>query len=259
MLSEQKIRQSADGELPYRFCIADSIDSTNAEAMRRARMGDKGNLVILADGQTAGRGRRGRSFLSPAGSGIYMSLLLRPSLSPEEATMLTPLAAVCAVRAIRDVTGIAVGIKWVNDIVYAGKKLAGILTEGGVTAEKRLDFAVVGIGINVSTETFPPELSAIAGALTPMTGIAVSREALIGRFLAHFSLLSARLPDTAFMDEYRASSVILGKRVTVMAESPYTATAVSIANDGALTLSLPDGSLRRLRAGEVSIQPMQKN
>ena len=212
--------------------------------------------MILADGQTAGRGRRGRSFLSPRGDGVYMSLLLRPSLSPEEATMLTPLAAVCAVRAIRDVTGIAVGIKWVNDIVYAGKKLAGILTEGGVTAEKRLDFAVVGIGINVSTEAFPPELSEIAGALTPITGITVSREALIGRFLTHFSALSARLPDTAFMDEYRASSVVLGRRVRIMTDPPYEATAVAISDTGALTVALSDGSEREICAGEVSLIPL---
>lgn len=254
MIDEQTIRQNADGVLPYRFYITESLDSTNAEAARRALVGDAGDLVVIADGQTAGRGRLGRSFLSPMESGIYMSVLLRPSLSPEAATLLTPLAAVAAVRAIRDITGVTVGIKWVNDIVYRGRKLAGILTEGSVTAEKRLDFAVVGIGINVDTATFPDEVAAVAGALAPLMGVKVSREALIGRFLTHFHALSVRLPDTAFMDEYRAASVVLGKRVRVMTEVPYEATVVAIADSGALAVECDGGERCEISAGEVSLR-----
>ena len=256
MISEKEIRSSAGVVLPYRFYITERIDSTNAEAERRARNGDDGNLVVIADGQTAGRGRRGRSFLSPAGSGIYMSLLLRPTLSADVSTLLTPLAAVCAVRAIRDTTGASVGIKWVNDVVYRGRKLAGILTSGGVTADKRLDYAVVGVGINLTNAVFPDEIADIAGAVVPMTGVPVSREALIGRFLRHFAALSARLPDTAFMDEYRASSVVLGRRVRIMTDPPYEATALAISDTGALTVALSDGSEREICAGEVSLIPL---
>lgn len=256
MVSERDIRSHAGGGIPYRFHITESLDSTNDEACRRARAGDGGDLVIIADGQTAGRGRRGRSFLSPAGSGIYMSVLLRPSLSADASTLLTPLAAVCAVRAIRDTTGVSVGIKWVNDVVYRERKLAGILTAGSVAADGRLDYAVVGIGINLTNAAFPDEIADIAGAVVPMTGVAVSREALIGRFLMHFHALSARLPDTAFMDEYRAASVVIGKRVRVMTDPPYEATAVAISDSGALTVVCDGGEYREIRAGEVSLRPV---
>ena len=142
----------------------DSIDSTNTCARELARQGAAHGTVLIADHQTGGRGRRGRSFHSPAGSGIYMSVILRPHCKPQELMHLTCSAAVAMCDAVEKAVGFRPGIKWTNDLVYGGKKIAGVLTELGFDQHGLVDFAVIGIGINCCQREsdFPEEIRGIA-------------------------------------------------------------------------------------------------
>ena len=159
-----------------------SVDSTNNACKRLAAEGAPDGTVVLTGCQTAGKGRRGRTFVSPPG-GLYFSVILRPHAKPEALMHLTAMAAVAAARAVFAVSGVYPDIKWTNDLVLGGKKLCGILTEIGIEAESReVDYAVVGIGINCARVDLPPEVSAMSASLEAFTGQKPDRARLeIGR------------------------------------------------------------------------------
>ena len=227
----------------------DLIDSTNDEAKRRAPSSGL-PAVIVADAQSAGRGRMGRSFFSPQGTGLYLSYLTDKA-SPEATVGLTAAAAVAVVRAIRRTTGLATEIKWVNDILLDGKKVAGILAER-FSAEGRL-FTVVGIGINLTTPKggFPEELQRKAGVLDVPT---LSREALATALSGELDALIQALPDRSFMEEYRSCSAVLGHCVRYMINGvSCQGEAVRIDDDGALAVRLADSREELLVSGEISL------
>ena len=155
----------------------DSIDSTNTRARELARQGAAHGTVLIADHQTGGRGRRGRSFHSPAGSGIYMSVILRPNCVPHHIMHLTCAAAVAMCDAVEAATGLRPGIKWTNDLVCGKRKIAGVLTELGFDNHGNVDFAVIGIGINCcqQEDDFPEDIRSIAGSLASVSGQAIDR------------------------------------------------------------------------------------
>ena len=170
LLSASGIRRFLPADAPLFPTVRKCLDSTNAEALRRAVDGAPEGTVIVAEEQTAGRGRRGRSFFSPAGTGIYLSILVRPALAAERAHLLTCSAAVAVAEAIEACAGVDASIKWVNDVYCRGKKVAGILTEGSFDLEGGvLQHAVVGIGVNVRPPHagFPAEIAERAGAVLP--------------------------------------------------------------------------------------------
>lgn len=170
LFSASGIRRFLPADAPLFPAVRKSLDSTNAEALRRAVDGAPEGTVIVAEEQTAGRGRRGRSFFSPAGTGIYLSILVRPALAAERAHLLTCSAAVAVAEAIEACAGVDASIKWVNDVYCRGKKVAGILTEGSFDLEGGvLQHAVVGIGVNVRPPHagFPAEIAERAGAVLP--------------------------------------------------------------------------------------------
>lgn len=231
------------------FCVYEDIDSTNAEAKRRAAEVPTPALFI-AEEQTEGRGRMGRSFYSPRGKGVYLSLLLRTK-SPAETVGLTSAAAVATVRAIRAVTGKETGIKWVNDVYFEGKKVAGILAES-FSAEER-SFAVVGVGVNLCGENadFPPELQATATSLGEDKRLLTDLASTLAIEL--YTLL--RTPaDRAVMDEYRALSLVLGKPVRFTENGvTYEGVTEAVNDDGTLAVRLSDGTLHTLGSGEISL------
>ena len=152
VMNEAELRRALEGNDFLKDCLFfPEIDSTNLEVKRRAEAGAEAPLLIAADTQTAGRGRRGRTWISPPGNDIYMSLLLRPSIRPEHASMLTIVAALAVAGGIREETGLEAGIKWPNDAVVNGKKICGILTEMSTDMEE-ISYVVPGIGINVNSE-----------------------------------------------------------------------------------------------------------
>ena len=233
--------------------LYDEIGSTNDEAKRYAKEGSSDNAIFVAARQTGGRGRLGRSFSSDEG-GLYISYLFHPKLMAEDAVMMTVYAAVALCEVLEEMTPIKPRIKWVNDVFAGGKKLAGILTEGQVLSDGGLGYAVVGIGVNVWKREFPEALCDIATDIESECGARIS----IADIALRLSEKMLRFEDAergAYMDKYRAYSLVIGKRLTVItADGSYEAEAVSIDDSGALIVKNDDGDLIRLFTGEVSVR-----
>ncbi len=228
--------------------------STNDELKKLALLGKKGTVLYVADRQTAGKGRKGRSFFSPENTGIYMSLLLHPDLSAEECTLVTPLCSVAVCEAIEKVTGIRADIKWVNDIFVGGKKVAGILTEGSFS-QKGADYIIVGIGINLYApeDGFPEEIRDVAGALTEKSENL--RENLIAEIVNRFMYHLSRIKSRAFIPLYRDRLFFLGKEITVVSpDGSYKATAEDIDEMCRLKIKTADGEVKILGSGEISVR-----
>ena len=241
-----------------RVQVEPCVTSTNAMLKAMAEEGAPAGTALVACRQTAGRGRRGRSFYSPQDSGLYLSLLLRPKTDARHATALTALAAVAAAAAIESVSGREARIKWVNDVFVDGKKVCGILTEAGVDWESgTVQYAVVGVGINVRAPEggFPAELEEIAGAVFDGESAPEARCRLAAAVLD--ALMDGCDAPEACYEEYRKRSLVIGRHVRVLLpeREPEEAFAVDIERDFALLVRTEDGSTRRLAAGEVSIRP----
>lgn len=228
----------------------DCVDSTNTRIKQLAAQGAPDGTLYIAAAQSAGRGRKGRAFLSPSG-GLYLSMLLRPGCRAEEALSVTPSAAVAVCRAVKQVCGLDCGIKWPNDVVLGGKKLCGILTEA--STDKNGLFLVLGIGVNVNTEEFPPELSQVAGSIFLHSGKKTELEDLARALIARLDELYAvwKADKNAFLGEYRALCVNIGKEV-LAGERP--AKALGIADDYSLLVEYPDGTREKISYGEVSVR-----
>lgn len=214
-------------------------------------------FAVLADGQTQGRGRLGRSFAAPAGEGVYLSVLLKPELELSEAPMLTICAAVAVRRAIQAVWGLWVGIKWVNDLYWEGKKLCGILSEAFVSAELgRMEYAVVGIGVN--TGQVAPEVAEIATSLWEATGRSGLRNRLAAEILNQLEEVYHCFGDASgrkeILEEYRNGLCILGRQVKVLqGGEEYLARVSGLDDMGALLVTNSQGEEIALRSGEIKL------
>lgn len=231
--------------------VLQTVDSTNSAAKRLATEGAPHRTLVLAEKQTAGRGRRGRSFYSPAGTGLYMSVLLRPDSTLQDALPVTVAAAVAVCRAAEALTGKRPEIKWVNDLFLDGRKISGILTEAISDFESGMAEAViVGIGVNLRTTDFPDELAGVAGSLQPGR---VTRNELAARIAAELFRLAENLSSPALMEEYRARSLILGKEIAFrQGDALRRGRAAAIDDEGCLLVET-DGGQIVLKAGEVSV------
>lgn len=257
-MSIDKNKIEALSKMPCKVAVFDSVGSTNDVAKELAIKGEKEGTVVVALSQTGGRGRLGRSFFSPNKTGIYMSIILRPEISYENLTLITPAAAVAVYRAIAETLGKQTQIKWVNDIYYKGKKVAGILTET-VPHENgnRLAYAVLGIGINVlpPENDFPEEIESIAGALLEK-GEEAELENLIGSIINNFFEIYSSIEKKEFLKDYKESSLILGKDVLVLCgdKSSYKAKVLEITDRCSLKVLLSDGTQKEISTGEVSLK-----
>lgn len=257
-LSEERIRALESLPSQCRVAIYPTLASTNETVRSLAAEGEPAGLAVFAERQTAGRGRMGRSFFSPAGSGIYMTLLLRPQIPPQRLYEITTFAAVATAKAMERSVGISANIKWVNDLWIGQKKVCGILAEAALQPDgKRLRYVALGIGINVKETAFPTELSQIATSLEAECGRRLDRNSIAAALLAELTpLLSDSLPG-GFLDEYRRRNFILGHNVTVVAgDRTFEAVADRIEDDGNLIVILPGGREERICAGDVSLRPI---
>lgn len=244
-----------------------SIDSTNQEVKRRALDGAKEGLVVLSEEQTAGKGRRGRSFYSPAGTGIYMSVLFHPSEEKtKDVVLITTAASVAVCRAIRKLLPEEPQIKWVNDVYLRGKKICGILTEAVSDFESgRIDTVVVGIGINyhVPEDGFPKEIRDVAGSVCTDES-RIPRNDLVAAVINELYELYDGLADRTFLEDYKKWSNVLGKEVKFSSGSTVVedgrnqdwqyGTAVDIDRDGGLVVRLENGEKQVLRTGEITLR-----
>lgn len=239
------------------WLVLDTVDSTNTFAKQLALQGAADGTVVLAQRQTAGRGRLGRSFQSDAPLGLYLSALWRMDLPAERLMALPALAAVAACRAVELVCGCTVEIKWPNDLVLQGRKIGGILTES-VWDDGRCA-TVVGIGINVShaAEDFAPELREMAASLQMLLGKEISRGALAAALIEELDLLRAKvLPEwQLWLAEYRSRCLTLGKEVQVFrGDERQIAAALAVDDTFGLVVRHSDSTQETVRAGEVSVR-----
>lgn len=239
------------------FCF-ETIDSTNIRARQLGENHAPHGTLVVSEQQTAGRGRRGRSWESPVGSSIYMSILLKPDFLPTQAPMLTIVMAYSVAVALRRKTGLDFQIKWPNDIVLNGKKVVGILTEMSTEIDY-INHVVIGVGINVNTETFPKELCATATSIRKESGTTWKRAELIGEILREFEVQYDRFiveKDLSYLQEaYNAILVNCNREVCILAEKDgYHAIALGIDPKGELLVRKEDGSEEAVYAGEVSVR-----
>lgn len=226
----------------------EEIQSTNDFAKEKAKT-EENNFIVTAAFQSNGRGRKGRSFFSPKGSGLYLSIGVKLDISPDKITNITTYTAVCVAKALENLTGLKVDIKWVNDLYVNGKKLCGILTEG-IFKDSKLDFAIIGIGINILKTSFPEELQSIATSIETECNKKLAQDAVIDEILK--CLGNFEMND--YMEEYKRRSFIIGKEITVLApDKTYLAKVLDIDNEGYLIIER-NGKKEILSSGDVSIR-----
>lgn len=242
--------------------VFDSVDSTNTLLKDLASKGAKSGTVVIADHQTGGKGRRGRSFASPSGEGIYMSYLFKPESGFDKISDLTSWTAVAVSDAIRNAYGLDSQIKWVNDLLMNRKKICGILTEVTVEGESGfIDTCIIGIGVNVNEASFPSDLSEIATSISIENGgTKFIRAKLASEMIKSMDKLAANWPsDPYFLERYRELNITTGSRITAfpqMTENGQgrTGEAIAINEDFSLKVKFDDGSVKNLRSGEVSVR-----
>lgn len=237
----------------------EELDSTNTYTKTLAMQGAKSGTVVIADRQTAGRGRMDRSFQSPKGRGLYLTVLLKPDLPPERLLPVTALAGVAVCDAVERVCGVRPGLKWPNDPVLGKRKLGGILTELIVAPDGCLNL-VLGIGVNLSqtASDFTPEVAEIATSLRTELGREVSRAALTAALIEELDRLYATLKSgdlSAYLAAYRRDCVNLGKTVQLIGPGEReTVMVVDIDELFGLVVRMPDGTEKTIRSGEVSVR-----
>ena len=240
----------------------DTAGSTNDEAKAMAAAGAPHGTVLVAGAQTGGRGRMGRSFSSPAGLGVYLSVILRPDCAPGQLMHLTCAAAVAMCDAVQAAAGFRPCIKWTNDLVWETRKLGGILTELSLDSRTgRVQYAVVGIGINCRhrPEDFPPELRHMAASLAMAAQQDVAVCAMAAAMVDALVRMDAQLltAKEAVLDAYRADCITLGRDVVVVrGDTKQYGRATDIDAEGALVVRFSDGTVRAVSSGEVSVRGM---
>lgn len=238
--------------------VRDSVTSTNTVLKAIAEQGGAEGMALIAQQQTQGKGRLGRTFLSPKGTGLYISILLRPKFSAEESLCVTTAAAVAVAEAIDSVTGKHAMIKWVNDVYLKGRKVCGILTEASVDFENSgLNYAIVGIGVNVQEPQggFAPEIRDVAGALYKEEVPAGVRTQLAAEILNRFFGFYDHLTQRTFMDAYRERSLLTGMEVTfAQGDTVKEGLVLGVDDEARLQVRLPNGEEKLFSAGEVNIK-----
>lgn len=259
---KEKILSQLTTECPWRDTLYwfDTIDSTNTHAKQLAKQGAPHGTVVIAGAQTAGRGRMGRSFSSPGGQGVYLSVVLRPNCAPTELMHLTCAAGAAMATAVESVCNVRPQLKWINDLVVGSKKLGGILTEMSLS-NGIVEYAVVGIGINClqSREDFPAELADMATSLSMVCGNPVRPENLAAAMMEALWQMEKTLltEKQAWITHYKANCITLGKDIQVIrGDSVMPGKALDVDEDGGLVVQYTDGSIRTVASGEVSIRGM---
>ncbi len=243
------------------FQYFEELPSTNDLLKTLARQGAPHGTALMADRQTGGHGRLGRSFHSPGGMGVYLSILLRPDCAPTELMHLTCAAAAAMCDSVEASTGLKPGIKWTNDLVWGRRKLGGILTELGLSPKGQVDWAVIGIGINCCQQEadFAPDIRDMAASLSMAAGAGVSRAKVAAAMLEALWRMDRELltRKEEILTRYRRSCVTLGQDISILrGDLVYHARALDIDEEGALIVRLPDGALETVNSGEVSVRGM---
>ena len=261
-MNQEQILACLSRDYPWkdRVHYADTIASTNDTLKKWAAEGAPEGTVLIAGEQTGGRGRMGRSFHSPAGTGVYLSMLLRPECAPGEIMHLTCAVAAAMVEAIEKAAGFRPSIKWTNDLVFGHKKLGGILTELGLSSSG-LDFCIIGVGINClqKQEDFPPELQNMASSISMVAGKEISPASLAGAMMESLFQMSLTLltGKEEMLCAYRKNCITLGSEISLVRGTEVRhGKALDVDEDGALIVEFESGIREAVSSGEVSIRGM---
>ncbi len=261
LLSKYELESRLDTEwLGKKIVFKEITTSTNADVRRMAEDGAEEGLLVVADGQTLGKGRRGRTWESPKGTNLYFSMLLKPDFSPDKASMITLVAAYSVAKVIRKNTGLDAKIKWPNDIVVNKKKVCGILTEMSMERDY-IHHIVVGVGINVNEEGFPEEIAGMATSLKNEKGSLISRANLLSDILAQtekdYAIFLQADNLKPFVDDYNKMLVNKGALVKVLdPKGEFSGIAGGINEEGMLIVFKENGQIEKVYAGEVSVRGM---
>lgn len=260
---KENILKNLSPEYPWKehFHFFSELDSTNDRLKAMARQGAPHGTVLLADRQTWGHGRMGRTFLSPEGMGVYLSILLRPNCAPADLMHLTCATGVAMCEAVEQAARFRPSIKWTNDLVYGKRKLGGILTELGLNPKGGVDYAIIGIGINCcQAETdFAPEIRDIAGSLSMAAGREIDRSQVAAAMMDALCRMSGNLLSGKawLLDQYRKDCITVGQDISLLrGEEVRHGHAVDVDDNGALVVAFPDGSMEAVNSGEVSVRGM---
>lgn len=237
--------------------VVEKTESTNTLLRSRADLGESEGLVIIAGEQTAGRGRMGRTFFSPGDTGVYLSLLLKPEIKPEDAVQITTAAAVSVCKALEKLGVKDPKIKWVNDIFLCNKKVCGILTESSFnTKSGKLDYAILGVGVNMYEPKcgFPKDIENIAGSVFSEES-ENTRNKFVAHFLDSFFCFYEQLSEKKHIKEYVEKSFVVGKDITVISgEKSFVATAIDIDENCNLVIKNGNGETSKINSGEISVK-----
>ena len=259
ILSQAEILSSIRGSWAGREILyLDEVDSTNTAAKKAAENGAVHGTLVVSERQTGGKGRRGRAWDSPRGTGIFMTLILRPNMAPVHASMLTLVAALAVADGIRECTGAESLIKWPNDIVMSGKKICGILTEMSADPDC-INYVAVGIGINVNMEEFPEEIRGVAASIFTETGKKTKRSLLISAVMAaferYYEVFMKTTDMSGLLEDYNGKLANCGRTVRVLDPAgEYSGTAIGIDREGELLVEMEGTTVRRVLSGEVSVR-----
>lgn len=245
MLNREKISTI----LPDTTVVTYSVtDSTNTRAIALSDT-VSGNILVAAEAQTKGKGRQGKSFYSPAASGIYFSLIVHPEGSLRDVVAITSATAVAVAETIEEMTGLDPKIKWVNDIYVNGKKVCGILVQS-IIKSGRIKGLCIGIGVNISTVEFPDDIASRAGSL----GVEIDRENFVARIAKKLIDFSKNIDDKSYLDYYRKKSYVIGKEIKFYENNvEHFAKAVGI-DDNANLIVNENGEIKKLSSGEITIR-----
>ena len=253
---------SPELQKPSKIIVLEEVDSTNNYAKELASSGAEDGTVVAAEKQTSGKGRRGRGFTSPSGTGLYMSMIIRPQFGMESAQLITSCAAVAAAEAVEKLCGSKVSIKWVNDLYMNGRKICGILTEASLSMEtKSLDYAVIGIGINVRSvgEYFSDELIKTATSIEDETGKKINRNKLCAELINRLRSRLENIETREFLAEYRSRELLTGNEITANSGGTViSGKAVGIDDSAGLIVRLDDGTERVFSSGEANLCRIKK-
>lgn len=247
-------------ELGKKIIILDKTDSTNNYAKEIASKGAVHGTVVIADTQTAGKGRLGRSFVSPSGKGLYMSVIIRPKFSTDIAVLITSAVAVASAEAVEKLCGNDVGIKWVNDLYMNGRKICGILTEASMGLEiNSPDYIVIGIGINVRESIFDDELSRRITSVEAETHKIIDRNELCAVILDRLEYYTDNLENRSHLDEYKRRELLTGNIITAnIGNEKITGRAIGIDENANLIIESENGKRRNLSSGEANLVRIKK-
>lgn len=259
MLTKEQILEKLTGNWAGKsVLVLEETDSTNIQCANLAAQGWPEGTLVAAERQWAGKGRRGRSWVSPSGTGIWMSLLLRPDIPADKASMLTLVAALAVQKGIQEEAGLVSSIKWPNDLVMGQKKICGILTEMR-SRENQPEYVIVGIGVNANMTEFPEEIRETATSLYLEKGEKVDRAKVIANIMLAFEEYYKKFLETLDLsllkEEYDSRLINLGRQVTVLGPSEsYSGICRGIHTEGELLVDPPNGQQKRVISGEVSVR-----